>query len=73
MITIHGANIHEENIEAISIKNQKPLSNEQVPLARRAQTKHQMKDEVAQKGIVCTRAAQREHKDFEENSIPKGF
>jgi hypothetical protein len=73
MITIHGANIHEENIEAISIKNQKTLLDEQLPFGRRAQTKHQIKVEVAQKGIACTRAAQREHKDFEENSIPKGF
>jgi hypothetical protein len=30
-----------------------------------------MKDEIAQKGIACTRAAQREHKNFKENSIPK--
>jgi hypothetical protein len=73
MITIHGANTHEENIEAISIENQKPFSDEQVVLARRAQTKHQIKDEVAQRGIACTRAAQREHRDFEANSIPKGF
>jgi hypothetical protein len=73
MITTHGANTHEENIEGMSIGNQKPFSNEQVLLARRAQTKHQIKDEVAQKGIACTRAAQREHKHFKENSIPKGF
>jgi hypothetical protein len=30
-----------------------------------------MKDGTAQKGIACTRAAQREHKNLEENSIPK--
>jgi hypothetical protein len=46
IITIHGANTHEETIEAISIKNQKPFSDEQVLLARRAQTKHRIKDEV---------------------------
>jgi hypothetical protein len=66
-------NTHEENIEAISIKNQKPFSDEQVLLARRAQMKHRIKDEVAQRGIACTRAAQREHRDFEEKSIPKEF
>jgi hypothetical protein len=46
MITIHDANTHEKNIEPISIENQKPFSDEQVLLARRAQTKHQIKDEI---------------------------
>jgi hypothetical protein len=56
----------------MSIENQKTFSDEQVLLAREAQTKHRIKDKVAQKGIACTRAAQREHRDFEENSMPKG-
>jgi hypothetical protein len=73
MITTHGANTHEENIEGMFIENQKPFSDEQVLLAQRAQTKHQIKNEVAQKGIACPWAAQREHRDFKENSIQKGF
>jgi hypothetical protein len=72
MITIHGANTHEGNIKTISVENQKIFSDEQVFLARRAQTKRQTKDEVAKKGIACTQAAQKEHRDFEEDSIPKG-
>jgi hypothetical protein len=71
--TIDGANTHEENIEAISIKDQKPFSDEQARFARKAQTKHQMKDEIVQKGTTCPRAAQIEHRNFEENSTPKGF
>jgi hypothetical protein len=66
-------NTHEENIEGMLIENQKPFSDEQILLARRSQTKHQIKDKVAQKGIACPRAAQREHRDFEENSIQKRF
>jgi hypothetical protein len=73
VITTHGANTHEESVEEMSIENQKTFSDEQVLLAQKAQTKHHIKDEVAQKGIACTRAAQREHRDFEENSMPKGF
>jgi hypothetical protein len=73
MITTHGANTHEEGIEEMSIENQKTFSDEQVPLAQKAQMKNHIKDEVAQKGIVCTWEAQREHRDFEENSMPKGF
>jgi hypothetical protein len=30
-----------------------------------------VKNEIAQKDIACIRAVQREHKNFEENSIPK--
>jgi hypothetical protein len=64
---------HEENIEAVSIKDQKPFSDEQARFARKAQTKHQMKDKIAQKGTACPRTSQREHRNFEENSTPKGF
>jgi hypothetical protein len=72
VITIRGANTHEENIEAVSIKNQKLFSDEQALLARKAQMKHQMKNEFTQKDIMCPRAIQREQRDFEENSIPQG-
>jgi hypothetical protein len=54
-----------------SVEDYKLFSNELVSLARGVQTKRQTKDEVAQKGIACTQATQREHRDFEENSIPK--
>jgi hypothetical protein len=33
MITIRGANTHEEDIEAVSIKDQKPFSGEQARFA----------------------------------------
>jgi hypothetical protein len=55
-------NTHEENIEAVSIKDRKPFSGEQARFARKAQTKHQMKDKIAQKGTACPQAAQREHR-----------
>jgi hypothetical protein len=70
-ITIHGANTHEENIEAVSTKDQKPFSDEQARFAQKTQAKHQMKDKIAQKGTVCPRAMQREHKNFKENSTPE--
>jgi hypothetical protein len=60
-----------KSFEAILTKNQKLLSNEQVPLARGTHLKHQMKDEIAKKRIARPRAAQRERKNLGENSIPK--